>query len=224
MKTLPPPALFACETAATYAPIKVWKNSFEKQIKFVALTRKERSQIWLSACDFERQTSRWRKDAFGKMHYQGKLGRIGLIVLRVLLFDFLNMRSGRLDPSYEAIARKAIVSVRSVAYALAKLKAAGVLNWIRRRCTRLIDGHATIEQDTNAYGLSAPSCWIGYRRAPDPPPPDSDSWGKPESVKALGIEPGDSPGRIKTALEGAPKGSLGEALGRLSKRRNDGKS
>ena len=44
--------------------------------------------------------------------------------LHALIFDFLNYASGRLDPSYAAIARKANVCERTVANALKRLKRA----------------------------------------------------------------------------------------------------
>jgi hypothetical protein len=50
-------------------------------------------------------------------------------VLHALIFDFLNHRTGRLDPSYAAIAAKAGVCVRTVATALARLRELGILNW-----------------------------------------------------------------------------------------------
>ena len=43
------------------------------------------------------------------------MGHAALQVLHALIFDFLNYRSGRLDPSYAAIARKANVCERTVA-------------------------------------------------------------------------------------------------------------
>ena len=42
----------------------------------------------------------------------GALGNSALQVLHALIFDFLNYRSGRLDPSYAAIAHKANVCER----------------------------------------------------------------------------------------------------------------
>jgi hypothetical protein len=36
----------------------------------------------------------------------GAVGHTGLLVLHTLIFDFLNFSTGRLDPSYAAIARK----------------------------------------------------------------------------------------------------------------------
>jgi hypothetical protein len=46
------------------------------------------------------------------------VGHTALQVLHALVFDFLNYASGRLDPSYAAIARKANVCERTVANAL----------------------------------------------------------------------------------------------------------
>jgi hypothetical protein len=61
-------------------------------------------------------------------------------VLHALIFDFLNHRTGRLDPSYEAIARKAGVCVRAVATALARL----------RERPGVLDGDATGERRRRA--------------------------------------------------------------------------
>ena len=55
----------------------------------------------------------------------GAVGHTALAVLHALIFDFLNHRTGRLDPSYAAIAAKAGVCVRTVASALQRLKALG---------------------------------------------------------------------------------------------------
>jgi hypothetical protein len=49
-----------------------------------------------------------------------------LAVLHTLIFDFLNHRTGRLDPSYAAIARKVGVRVRTVATALKRLRELGI--------------------------------------------------------------------------------------------------
>jgi hypothetical protein len=52
--------------------------------------------------------------------------------VHALLFDFINYRTGALYPSWAAIAEAACISESSVGRGLAKLKAAGVLNWLRR--------------------------------------------------------------------------------------------
>jgi hypothetical protein len=73
-------------------------------------------------------------------------------VLHTLIFDFLNFRSGQLDPSYAAIARKANVCQRTVATAIQRLKSLGILNWVRRCAeSRAEDGRFVLEQETNAW-------------------------------------------------------------------------
>jgi Helix-turn-helix domain len=52
-----------------------------------------------------------------------------LQVLHVWIFDFLNYKTGHLDPSYAAIARAANVCVRTVANALKRLRELGLLHW-----------------------------------------------------------------------------------------------
>ena len=84
-------------------------------------------------------------------------------MLHALIFDFLNHRTGRLDPSYAAIARKAGVCVRTVATALARLRELGILNWVRRCAESWRDGRFVLEQETNAYAVLPDSQWRGYR-------------------------------------------------------------
>ena len=99
-------------------------------------------------------------------------------VLHTLIFDFMNWRSGRLDPSYSAIARAANVCERTVATALARLKALGIVDWVRRCAeSRTQDGRFVLTQKTNAYAVLPASQWRGYREPPDPPPPASGTWG-----------------------------------------------
>lgn len=206
----------------TYAA-PVWSNSARAEIKFspLAATRKESRrrarEIWDHAKSFERRTATTRVDAYGRRHHQGKLGRMGLAVLNAFLFKFINHSSGRLDPSYDAIASEAIISRRSVARALERLKAAGILNWVRR-CSEAMDGDRyVLTQETNAYGIAAPSCWKGYRPPPEPPPPDPASWGATPPLPAFGVASGDGKGRMVTALEGAGS-PLTDALARLGRR------
>jgi hypothetical protein len=150
----------------TYAP-PVWSGSVAGPVKFRPLTKREAVRLYHRARAFERQTRQpGRQD--------GALGRNGLAVLHAFLFDFMNYRTGRLDPAYATIARVAAVSVRSVARGLQKLRAAGVLHWLRRCSATIKDGRFTIEQDTNAYSVSPTSQWNGYREPAAPPLPE---WG-----------------------------------------------
>ena len=119
-----------------------------------------------------------------------------LAVLHALIFDFLNHRTGRLDPSYAAIAAKAGVCVRTVATALKRLRELGILNWVRRCAESWADGRFVLEQETNAYAVLPESQWRGYRPPPEPPAaPWPDTWGAiPPMPSAL----------VQAALESDP--------------------
>ena len=111
-----------------------------------AKTACARVRLWHRARDFDRGTHQ-------PGHHGGAVGHAGLAVLHALIFDFLNHRTGRLDPSYAAIAAKAGVCVRTVASALQRLKALGILNWVRRCAENWRDGRFVLEQQSNAYAV-----------------------------------------------------------------------
>jgi hypothetical protein len=92
----------------TYAAWPVWSDSARSEVRFHPIPKKAATRLWHRARDFDRQTRR-------KAHHGGAVGHSALQVLHTLIFDFLNFRSGRLDPSYAAIARKANVCERTVA-------------------------------------------------------------------------------------------------------------
>jgi hypothetical protein len=116
----------------------------------------------------------------------GSVGHTALQVLHSLIFDFLNHRTGRLDPSYAAIAHKADVCVRTVAAALKRLRELGILNWVRRctACAAVPRAGATGASCSNRRPTPMPCCrrgepvaWLpaatgaarGRRRAPGAP-------------------------------------------------------
>jgi hypothetical protein len=160
----------------TYAPCPVWTDSTRKDVRFFPLartpdkSRKVAQKLWTRANDFERRTRLPNRQ-------DGAIGRNGMAVLRVLLFVFINHRTGRLDPGHETIAEVANISDRSVRRGLAKLKLAGIVNWLRRCTVRFVKGCAVIDQDTNAYGILPASQWRGYREEPAAPKPASGTWG-----------------------------------------------
>ena len=150
-------------------------------------------------------------------HHGGALGHTALQVLHALIFDFLNHRTGRLDPSYAAIAAKAGVCVRTVASALARLKALGILNWVRRCAESWRDGRFVLEQETNAYAVLPESQWRGYRPPPEPPGPASGTWGDPPpllSAVAQAALEHDLAAKVQR-LDSDPKDGLAAALARL---------
>ena len=123
----------------TYAAWPVWSDSTTKEIRFQPMPKKAAVRLWHRARDFDRRTRR-------KDHHGGAVGHAALQVLHTLIFDFLNYTSGRLDPSYEAIARKANMCRRTVATALQLLKTLGILNWVRRCVEGWRDGRFVLER------------------------------------------------------------------------------
>ncbi len=200
----------------TYAAWPVWKDSARAEVKFQPMPRRRAARLYHDARRFERQTR-----APGRQ--DGAIGRNGLAILHALIFDCLNYVSGRLDPSYATIARLANISVRSVARGLAKLKAAGVLNWVRRCIERVLDGRFTLEQETNAYAVLPASQWRGYAPPPPPPPPAPGTWGDhpalPDMLTQAVAEQkcGGSPQNVLSLLEADPTDALALSLARLGR-------
>jgi hypothetical protein len=198
--------------ARTYAPFPIWAGSTTTPARFIAMPKKQAVKLWHRARDFDRGTHQ-------PGHHGGAVGHAGLVVLHALIFDFLNFRSGRLDPSYAAIAQKAGVCVRTVAAALQRLKALGILNWVRRCAERWQDGRFVLEQETNAYAVLPESQWRGYRAPQEPPGPAPGTWGEPApmlSAVAQAALEGDLAGKVQ-ALAGDPKDGLAAALARLGR-------
>ncbi|MGV3480551.1 MAG: replication protein A [Sphingobium sp.] len=108
--------------------------------------------------------------------HNGPLGHIGFEVLRGL-YRMVDFKTGRLDPSIATIMSRIKRSRAAVVRALARLKAHGFLNWIRRTEPTDNEGQRPqVRQITNA-------CWFGLpKRAADwvkrvmgaAPPPDDD--------------------------------------------------
>ena len=154
----------------TYAAWPVWSDSTRAEVRYQPLPKKQAVKLWHRARDFERQTREPGKQ-------DGKVSRNGLAVLHALLFDFINYRSGALYPSWASIANAACISERSVGRGLAKLKAAGMLHWLRRCVEEWIDGRFTLRQQSNAYHVCPTSHWKNYQGRPEAPKPEAGTWG-----------------------------------------------
>lgn len=153
-------------STATRGPVwPVWKGSVRGEVRFAPMSKRDAVKLYHHARRFERSTRRPGQQ-------DGKLGRNGLAVLHALLFDFLNHRSGQLDPSYAAIASRACISIRSVGRGLVKLAAVNVLSWVKR-C--IYGGAGALVQLTNAYGVRAVAQWKGFSLPPEAP--QQGTWG-----------------------------------------------
>ena len=196
---------------STYAPWPVWSGSIANPVRFAPLAKKAAVRLWHRARGLDRSTHEPGR-------HGGAVGHTALQVLHALIFDFLNHRTGRLDPSYAAIATKAGVCVRTVATALKRLRELGILNWVRRCAESWADGRFVLEQETNAYAVLPESQWRGYRPPPEPPAtPWPGTWGEPTpmpSALAQAALEGDLAGKVQ-ALASDPKDGLAAALARL---------
>ena len=201
---LPPLPGFALPQ--TYAPFPVWSGSTTAPAHFVAMPKKRAIKLWHRAREFDRQSHEPGR-------HGGALGRTALAVLHALVFDFANFRTGRLDPSYKAIAHKAGMSVRAVSDALKHLRELGLLHRIRRCVEDWQDGRFQLRQETNAYVLLPETYWQGWQ-PPAEPPPAQGTWGDPSPLLtgvALAALETDPVAKV-AVLRTEPGGGLAAAL------------
>ncbi len=119
----------------------------------------------------------------------GVLKRTGLAVLRALLFHFANVVTARCDPSFDTLAKTAGVARSTVAVALGRLEAAGLLTRIRRQVGRVRYSNAYL------FPFSAPN-------------PSKTAWPEFRAVTTNNKKPKDyrelstGPGRAAAATSG----------------------
>jgi hypothetical protein len=192
----------------------VWSGSSRTPVDFKPMPKRMAVRLWHDARKFERQTRKPR-------HQDGAVGRNGLAVLHALLFDFLHYATGELTPTRAAIARAANISVRSVDRGLAKLKAAGALEWTKRCEESIENGIYGLRQKASAYFVLAQTQWRGFWQAPEPPLPYPEAWGQtpplPDPIATAGMvrAQGGSRTAILAALACDPRDGLASSLARL---------
>ena len=217
-RTLPLGALIGAAQAehelGDKAPWPVWSGSTRKPVQFQPMPRRQAVRTWHDARRLERQT---RKPG----HQDGAIGRNGLAVLHALLFDFINRATGELTPTRATIARAANISIRSVDRGLEKLKASGVINWIRR-CEESIEGGIyRLRQKASAYFVLAQSQWRDFWQPPEAPLPYPEAWGEtpplpdPIAMATMAHAEGASHQAQLAALTCDPRDGLANSLARL---------
>ena len=212
---LPNLAPISTDGLRTFAPWPVWAGSTSAPVKTVPMTKRAAARLLHRARDFDRQTRR-------AGHHGGAVGHAALKVLQSLIFDFQNRRTGRLDPSYRAIAKAANVCQRTVATAIKRLKELGIIDWVRRCAeTRTDTGRFVLTQETNAYALQPSSGWRGYHEPPDHPGPAPGTWGDhpplPDVVAQVDQERrhGGGRGSVLSILASDPTDGLAAVLARI---------
>jgi hypothetical protein len=179
------------------------------------MTKRAARQIMDDLQRFERMTRQpGRQD--------GAIGRNGLAVARALLFEFMNWQTGRCDPSQAKIADRAAISESSVGRGLAALKAANVVNWLRRCVADAQSaGGFLMRQISNAYAVLPSSQWKGYTpccmstaclHAASSAWPEAGTWGDHPPADPYGEAKaaGDLQGRL-AALDAEAAGGSGIA-------------
>ena len=140
------------------------------------IDRNARARLLFQAEALDRRTRR-------PGQHGGVLKRTGLAVLKALLLQFANVVTGRCDPGYATLARVAGVARSTVAVALARLEAAGLLERVRRQVGTVRHTNAYVfpksefrpETTINKKIKSYNELSTGRRAIPGPGrPPDSD--------------------------------------------------
>lgn len=150
------------------------------------IERRSRSRILAAAERYDRlhrishRTARNRRE-------NGAIGHVGLEVLRALLFDFIDCRTGRLDPAIATIARKIGRAIGAVAAALQRLKAHGFLEWLRRYVPTGQQGlrGPQVQQTSNAYRITLPAAIVAALATPAPDDDDHRREADAEAHRAM---------------------------------------
>lgn len=117
---------------------------------------------------------RYERHTREKGQRAGAIGTTGLEVLRELL-RLIDYRTGRLDPSIQTLCERVGRCRDAVVRALANLRGAGFLDWLRRYEPTGNDEGPRVQQTTNAYRLSLPAAaarLLGAWAKPAPIPDD----------------------------------------------------
>lgn len=114
----------------------------------------------------------------------GALGYTGLLVLEAL-FDIVDYRSGRLEPSYKWIHERTKLSISAISAALKRLASNGFLKIVRRyERTDNNEGGPPVRQISNAYRIELPPVAAKTLRTPPPPPIPDDEAARREEASA----------------------------------------
>jgi hypothetical protein len=213
MPSLPIPGYNPLRTSSRFS---VWSGSTTEDVRFVPVSKK-RARVWYQ------KARAWNRRAKAKGRHGGGIGLTAMAVLHSFHFDFLNYTTGRLDPSYDGIARMTGLARSTVAAAIARLKRLGIINWVRRCEQAYDDGIFTLRQKTNAYAILPPSQWRGHVDPDEAPSPWPEAWGATPPILSLVAQvatlaaEGASLARQASLLEADPGDALAQSLARLAR-------
>lgn len=134
------------------------RNHFRRRARFIAdsrqhcrpIDRNERARIMFKAKALWRAT----KPKGGR---NGVLGYVDLTILEALLFVFLRRSDGMCCPSYVQLMAATGFCKQSIANALKRLEAAGILTITRRLVRIVVNGATFVRQASNLYSIHEPA-------------------------------------------------------------------
>jgi hypothetical protein len=116
-----------------------------------------RTMIWRDAEELERKSYERR----GKGRRNGTIGKVGLELMRSILFRLDKSDAGKVYPSYETLAELTQYCQRAIIYAMKRLEQFGFVT-IHRRCKWIETPYGRrLVQDSNAYEYHRPKTGIG---------------------------------------------------------------
>jgi hypothetical protein len=129
---------------------RVWRDSYKKHV-YAPLPKKRLREYYRELQAFN-------------IRSRGAIGGSGMRVAYEMIEHFADPETGELTPSKQQIATRLGLCVRTVANALDRLKAFGVLDWVRR-CIDDVDEHGRhqLKQISNAYAIKSPESWRGFK-------------------------------------------------------------
>jgi len=205
------------KNGTSYASWPVWSGSTTKDARFVPMPKKAAIRVYHKAVEWN------RRGKLARCH-GGMIGSHVLLVLHSLIFDFLNHKTGRLDPSYSTLQRATRLCRQTIATALARLKQLGIIHWIRRcREDRDEFGRFILRQETNAYAILPPTQWRNYTNTDMPEPPHPTAWGACPPLPSLveqavsTRQAGGSIAAVVAQLEDDPRDTVASALASLGR-------
>lgn len=211
------PFIADLKDGTSYASWKVWSGSTTKDARFVPMPKKVAIRIYHKAVE-------WNRRSKVPGCHGGVIGSHVLLVLHSLIFDFLNHRTGRLDPSYNALQRSTRLCRQTIATALARLKQLGIINWVRRCCEDWDElGRFVLRQETNAYAILPSTQWRNYMDVEIPEPPHPSAWGAVPPLPSLveqAVETRHAGGSMRSVvaqLDQDPHDTIAAALANLGR-------
>ncbi|WP_129792544.1 RNA replicase [Sphingosinicella sp. CPCC 101087] len=133
---------------------RVWRNSYhrgEREHRIWRPLGKTREEAWKFKRALLKAAERFEDLTKPAGRRMGELGWTGVKVLKALI-EIVDNMTGRLEPAIATIAAKANLGVSTVGRALARLRDAGFLDWLRRTEPLDNDGAGPqVHQTSNAY-------------------------------------------------------------------------